>query len=101
MGDDILVALYRCTHCGVRMFEERTADHLQRQHPGVEVSVRAFVRGPRDTYPRPGGQVVAYGRVRLAKGSKRPARLPIPPDDDPPEMLEEEPVLSLTELVES
>lgn len=70
------------------MFERDTAAHLQRHRDRGEVSVamtisRAFEAGARDTPPRPGDQVMAYGRIRVGKrGRAKPELITAPAEDD-------------------
>jgi hypothetical protein len=100
MGD--LVSLYRCRHCGTRMFEERTSAHLQTHGIyGNGSTLSHFERGPRDTSPRPGDQSLTYGRARPAGGGRRKGQVATVPNDDGLEISEEEPISSLSEIVES
>ena len=99
MGD--LVSLYRCRHCGIRMFEERASAHLKTHGIyGNGSTLSHFERGPRDTSSRPGDQGPTYGRARLGGGGRRKGQVATVPNDDN-EVVEEEQVSSLSEIVES
>lgn len=97
------MSLYRCKHCGVRMFEGHIESHLRHRHPGLTVKglLSNFVRGPRDTSPRPGSQAQTYGRARIGKGGRRRGQVLVTPPDDSVEVADEEPISSLAEIVES
>jgi hypothetical protein len=98
MGDE-LVSLYRCKICGARMFESHTASHLSRHRTVEGSALPYFERGPRDTHPRPGGQAVTYGRARLGKGGRRVGQVMVTPPDDELVATEDEPLVSLEEIV--
>lgn len=60
-----------------------------------------FVRGIADTYPRPGGQATFYGRAPQGKGGRRKGQNVVAPPDDELVTVEDEPIVSLEEIVES
>lgn len=101
VGED-LVSLYRCKACGVRMFEAHIDVHLRTHHSNLSTRqpLSHFIRGPRDTHSRPGGQAITYGRVRTGKGGRRKGAVVSTPLDDNAETVDEDPVVVLDELGE-
>lgn len=78
--DDDHVSLYRCQRCSVRMYLLDCASHHVRCR-GEPMNVpleRAFDRGPRDHYARPGG---GY-RPRYAQNPHRRSPKPAVDHDD-------------------
>ena len=82
------------------MFERDTVLHLERH--GIRDHVkRHFQEGARDTYPRPGAQAITYGRARQGKGGRHKGQVATPTPDDELVVAEDEPLISLEEIVES
>jgi len=116
MGDD-LVSLFRCRYCRARMFERDVLPHMRRHVRSCEVAwLEAdvepsdlpkilkgfFERGPADTFPRPGGQVVVYGRVKVGKGKRSKGDGITAPAEDEVAIVEDEVVVnSLEDLLVS
>jgi len=106
---DALVALFRCRHCRVRLFERDAAAHLRRHVKGGEVEVDLanhrkviahFEEGDKDTFPRPGGQAIVYGRVKVGRGGRPKADGITAPMDETIEVdADEGPVNVLADLL--
>jgi hypothetical protein len=85
------------------MFERDRSVHLQRHIVLNEIDLTAkvellFEKGKPDTYPVPGSQPPSYGRARL-KGRLRKREISQP--DDGIEVVDDEPLVTLEEIVES
>ena len=85
------------------MFEGHVDTHLRCHHADLvtENPLSSFIRGARDTHPKPGGQTQTYGRARIGKGGRRKGQVLVTPTDDGPEASDEDPIVSLSEIIES
>jgi len=95
------------------MFERDARVHLERHVRLGEVAVKIgdldetavlvfFTEGPADHFPRPGGQTIVYGRVKVGKGRRAKGDMITAPIEDGPEIVEDdEPINSLDDILVS
>lgn len=96
-----LVALYRCKHCSVRMFESHLQRHLTQQHAELvsaqPVIIFHFVKGAKNVPARPGEIAMVYGRTPR----QRAAPVIQIPTEDVPEPIEAVSLTSLEAIMDS